>query len=246
MYGSGYAEIYDLIHSWWRGKDYDTEAAEVTEMIRARMPEASSLLDVACGTGIHLARFAESFDHIEGLDLSEAMLSVARRRMPAAELRQGDMRSLDLPRRFDAITCMFTAIAHQTEVELDETLRRFARHLNPGGVVVVDPWWFPETFIEGYVSAEVMTPDHRSIARVSHATREGDWSRMEVHYLVVDEKTGIRHFTEPYRHRLITRGQYEQALRDAGFTTEYLEGFHSGRGLFLGVLTTVSPEQETT
>jgi ubiquinone/menaquinone biosynthesis C-methylase UbiE len=235
VYGPGYAEIYDLIHSWWRGKDYETEATQVAEMIQARKPEASSLLDVACGTGIHLERFAKSFDHVEGIDLSEAMLSIARTRMPEAVLHQGDMRELDLPRRFDAITCMFTAIAHQTEDELGETLRRFARHLNPGGVVVLDPWWFPEKFIEGYVSAEVLKPDHRSIARVSHTVRDGDWSRMEVHYLVVDEKNGVRYFTEPYLHRLIPREQYEQALRDAGFTPEYVEDFHSGRGLFLGV-----------
>jgi ubiquinone/menaquinone biosynthesis C-methylase UbiE len=236
MYGPEFAEIYDLIYSWWRKKDYTTEAAQVTEMIRDRNPAASSLLDIACGTGVHLARFAEWFDHVEGLDLSEAMLTVARGRLPGAGLHQGDMRALDLPRRFDAITCMYTAIAHQTEDELGATLRRFARHLNPGGVVAIDPWWFPETFIEGYVSAEVITPDHRSIARVSHATRDGDWSRTDVHYLVADEKTGVRYFTEPYVHRLFTRGQYETALEGAGFAVEYVEGFHSGRGLFMGHL----------
>jgi ubiquinone/menaquinone biosynthesis C-methylase UbiE len=237
MYGPEFAEIYDLVYSWWRGKDYATEAAQVTELIRARKPDAASLLDVACGTGVHLARFAGAFGHVEGLDLSEAMLAVARGRLPDVALHPGDMRTFELPRRFDAITCMYTAIAHQDETELPATLRRFARHLNPGGVVAIDPWWFPETFIEGYVSAEVLTPDHRSIARVSHATRDGDWSRTEVHYLVADAKTGVRHFTEPYVHRLFTRGQYEDALTDAGFRAEYVEGFQSGHGLFVGTLT---------
>jgi hypothetical protein len=37
-------------------------------------------------------------------------------------------------------------------------------------------------------------------------------------------------------HRLFTRGQYETALEGAGFTVEYVEGFHSGRGLFMGHL----------
>lgn len=233
MYGPEFADIYDHVYTL-RGKDYPAESKYVTEQVRGRLPGASSLLDVACGTGGHLRYFDELFEHVEGVELSEAMLSVARRRMPTTSLHQGDMRSFDVGRTFDAVVCLFAAVAHQSADELAATMRCFARHLNPGGVVVIEPWWFPETFLEGHVAADVLTPDHRTISRVSHTTREGEASRMEVHYVVADAGSGARHFVETYLHQLFPRDLYERTLREAGFTTEYVEGAQSGRGLFLG------------
>ncbi|CAM5280030.1 hypothetical protein GCM10010329_78690 [Streptomyces spiroverticillatus] len=233
MYGPEFAEIYDHVYTL-RGKDYPAEAKHVTEEIRARLPEAASLLDVACGTGGHLRHFDGLFEHVEGVELSEAMLEVARDRMPGIPLHQGDMRAFDVGRTFDAVVCLFAAVAHQSAEELAGTLRCFARHLRPGGVVVVEPWWFPETFLDGYVAADVLTPDHRTISRVSHTRLEDGASHMDVHYVVADAR-GARHFVESYVHRLFPRDLYEQTLRAAGFTTQYVEGVPSGRGLFLGV-----------
>ena len=50
------AELYDLVYG---SKDYAGEARRVDELIRERRSEARSLLDVACGTGKHLALLAD-------------------------------------------------------------------------------------------------------------------------------------------------------------------------------------------
>lgn len=60
VYSTEHAEIYDFIHAA-RGRDWSAEADGITRLIRERCPEAGSLLDVACGTGAHLERFAEHF-----------------------------------------------------------------------------------------------------------------------------------------------------------------------------------------
>jgi dTDP-3-amino-3,6-dideoxy-alpha-D-glucopyranose N,N-dimethyltransferase/dTDP-3-amino-3,4,6-trideoxy-alpha-D-glucopyranose N,N-dimethyltransferase len=146
------------------------------------------------------------------------------------------MRTFTLGYRFDAVVCMFATIARQrTTSELTATLRRFGRHLWPGGVVVVDPWWFPEAFLPGHVTAEVVTPQGQTIVRVSHTTRTGEESRTELHCVVADPEHGIRHFAETRRHRLFSRQEYEGALRAAGFTAEYVPQPQSGRGLFVGI-----------
>lgn len=235
MYGVDFAEIYDLLYAA-RGKDFAAEAELVAQLIRDRRPVARALLDVGCGTGAHLAHFARMFVHVQGVDLSEAMLAVARRNLPTMALHRGDMRTFALGHRFDAVVCMFATIAHQrSTADLTATLRRFGRHLWPGGLVVVDPWWFPETFLPGYVAAEIVTPDGRTIARVSHARRVGHESRTEVHYVVADPAHGVRHFTETYRHTLFSRLEYETALREAGFRPEYVPEVQAGRGLFVGI-----------
>ncbi|WP_051865161.1 class I SAM-dependent methyltransferase [Streptomyces griseus] len=233
MYGAELAEIYDLVHRG-RGKDYRVEAEQVADLVRARMPGARSLLDLACGTGQHLRCFAELFSEVAGLELSEPMLAVARARLPRVRCHQGDMRSFDLGRRFDVITCMFGSIGYlATTRELADALRRVARHLSPGGAVVVDPWWFSENFLDGHVSADVVTLEGRTVTRVSHSAREGDASRMQVHYLVADAASGIGHFSETHLISLFSRAQYESAFAAAGLDVEYLPEFQDGRGLFI-------------
>ncbi|GAA3507430.1 class I SAM-dependent methyltransferase [Streptomyces showdoensis] len=234
MYGADLTEIHELIHES-RGKDYGAEARELTRHVRGLRPGAGSLLDVACGTGAHLRHFAGLYERVAGLELSEPMVRAARRGLPDVPVHVGDMRGFDLDARFDVVTCMFGSIGYATdEAELHATLATFARHLTPGGVVAVDPWWFPETYLDGYVSGDVTTLAGRTVARVSHSARDGDACRMDVHYVVADAGAGARHFSETHRISLFPRATYEAAFRAAGLTVTYVPGPHSGRGLFLG------------
>ncbi|MFD6916232.1 class I SAM-dependent methyltransferase [Streptomyces virginiae] len=237
MYGAEASEIYELLHQG-KGKDYAAEAAEVARRVRALLPDAGSLLDVACGTGAHLLHFRKEFERVEGLEMSAPMAAAARRRLPGVRVHTGDMRDFALGSAFSAVTCMFGSIGYlSSTVELAAVLDRFARHLHPGGVVAIDPWWFPETFLDGYVSSGTATEAGRTLARVSHAVRDGDTSRMEVHYLVADSDAGVRHFSETHRITLFTRAQYEAAFTAAGLSVDHVPGLHGGRGLFIGALT---------
>ncbi|QUH00049.1 class I SAM-dependent methyltransferase [Saccharopolyspora erythraea] len=235
MYEGGFAELYDRFYRG-RGKDYAAEAAQVARLVRDRLPAATSLLDVACGTGTHLRRFADLFDDVTGLELSAAMIEVARPQLGGIPVLQGDMRDFALDREFDAVTCMFSSIGHMRDsAELDQALASFARHLAPGGVVVVEPWWFPEDFLDGYVAGDVVRDGDLTISRVSHSVRADGATRMEIHWVVADAVNGPRHHVEHYEITLFERQQYEKAFTAAGCAVEYLEGGPSGRGLFVGV-----------
>ena len=63
------ASAYELIYVVAAGKNYQREAHDVAALIRQRHPTADSLLDVACGTGLHLSHLRNSFAHVEGLEL---------------------------------------------------------------------------------------------------------------------------------------------------------------------------------
>src|SRR5436190_341815 len=102
------AHVYDLLYEA-AGKNYELEAEELHELIQARRPGAASLLDVACGTGAHLLHLRRHYD-AAGVDLEPAMLQQAQTRLSDVRLFEGDMRSFDLGRTFDAITCLFSAI----------------------------------------------------------------------------------------------------------------------------------------
>lgn len=242
MYGPELADVYEAVYRN-RGKDWKKEAQFIAELIRDRLPAADALLDVACGTGAHLAGFAELFDRVEGLELADSMRAVAERRLPGVPLHAGDMREFRLPTKFDAVTCMFTAISYvETLAGMRSAVRCMAEHLVPGGVLVIEPWWFPEKFIDGYVSGELVRDGDRTIARVSRSTNESGVTRLDVRY-VVASAAGITQFTEIDRLALFTLEEYLGAMEDAGCTAEFQPPdpagrdaiVPAGRGLFVGV-----------
>ena len=70
------------------------------------------------------------------------------------------------------------------------------------------------------------------VARASRSVRDGDVTRMEIHYLTADAD-GIRHRSEIDRLTLFTRDQYEMAFVQAGGKVEYVPA--AGPGFFVGV-----------
>ncbi|MBA2519177.1 MAG: class I SAM-dependent methyltransferase [Chloroflexia bacterium] len=144
------ADLYDAIYAF---KDYAAEARRLRALIEPIWRgDGATLLDVACGTGGHIP-FLRDHYLVEGLDLSPRMLEVARRRNPGLVFHQADMTSFELDRRYDAVVCLFSGIGYVGSLpKLHQAIATFARHLNPGGVVVVEPWKTPDTWIAPAIS----------------------------------------------------------------------------------------------
>jgi SAM-dependent methyltransferase len=235
VYEGEFADIYDRVHSH-RGKDYAGEARLIAGLVRARRPEAESVLDVAFGTGHHLRHLRADFPDAEGLEQSPEMIAVARQRIPEVTVHQGDMRDFDLGRTFDVITLMFSSIGYVDDFpDLVRALAALGRHLAPGGVVVIEPWVFPDTFTPDYLATDLVRDDEGVVTRFSHSVLEGDAVVMTVHYLVATPEKGIRHLTDRHRLALFTREQYLEAFAAAGCPAEFVRPEQFGRGLFVGV-----------
>lgn len=145
------------------------------------------------------------------------------------------MRQFELGRTFDAVLCMCFSLGYTSTVEeLRRSAATLVRHLAPGGVLVAEPWWFPEQFMDGFISASLAQEEGRAVSRLSHSVRDGRISRMTVRYTVA-ETTGIREFTEYETYSLFTQEEYLDAFRQAGCEMEFLSDWPNGRGLFIGV-----------
>lgn len=233
LFGKDHAQIYDLVYSR-RGKDYASEAKDIAALVHSRKPDATTLLDVACGTGEHLVSLREVFDHVEGADLAPAMVDVARSKLPGITVHLADMRDFALGRTFDVVTCLYSGIAYLEAPKLASAVTCMAAHLVPGGVLVVEPWWLPEKATEGQFVGDVIRTDSTVVARVSHGRQHDGAHHLRCHFLVADE-TGIRHFTDTQVLHLFPKEMYLDAFRKAGLVSEYVEGGPSGRGLYVGV-----------
>jgi SAM-dependent methyltransferase len=94
-----------------------------------------TVLDAACGTGRYAAILADQGHEVIGVDQSAAMLDIARKKLPSADFRQGDLTALPLPgRSVDAVVCAL-ALVHVPD--LSRAMREFARVLRPGGRLII-------------------------------------------------------------------------------------------------------------
>ncbi|HTJ35572.1 MAG TPA: class I SAM-dependent methyltransferase [Dactylosporangium sp.] len=225
------ASAYELIYTVAAGKDYQREAYEITDLIRQRNPAADSLLDVACGTGLHLSHFRHSFAHVEGLELAEPMRRAAVDRLEGITVHAGDMRDFRLTRTFSAVTCLFSSIGYARSVEeLNRTVECLAAHLEPGGVLLLEPWFTPSQWISGPVDIGTAADGRRHLTRMCVSRRTGTTSTLTMHYLLGETGTGIRHWSEEHTLTLFTDEQYRDAIRQAGLRdAEWLPGVRDRR-----------------
>jgi SAM-dependent methyltransferase len=225
------ARWYDTIYSF---KDYAAEAETLRALVMARRPGARRLLDVACGTGEHLRHLQTHFE-VEGLDGSSDMLAVARAKLPGILLHQADMRSFDLGRTFDAAICMFSAVGYLAdEAELTVAARRIAGHLEPGGVLILEPWLTPDTFIPGTVHSLFVDEPRLKLARIDVSRVAGRTSILDMHHLI-GTPDGVEYFVERLELTLFPHEAYRAALEAAGMAVAFDPQGPMGRGLFIGV-----------
>jgi SAM-dependent methyltransferase len=226
------AKYYDTLYSW---KDYEDEATRLVEFIQAHAQcPVETLLDVACGTGAHLA-YLQNYFQVEGIDIEPAMLKVARGRLPGVTLHDGDMVAFDLARAFDVVTCLFGSIGYVKTAEwLNLAVANMARHANPGGLVIVDPWFVPEQFQAGTVhSLFIERPDLR-IARMNVSTIENGLAVLHFHYMV-GTPDGIERWEDRHEMGLFTHEEYTQAFQAAGLAVSHDEIGLMNRGLYIGL-----------
>jgi SAM-dependent methyltransferase len=232
------ARVYDLIYGdehTARIKDYAAEAKELDAIIRARNPSARTLLDVACGTGVHLALLRGRYS-VEGADLSPQMLAVAARRLPGVPLHQADMRSLALGRTYDVVTCLFSSIGYVTDADdLVTAIGRLAQHLSAGGVLIIDGWVRPDAWQDGYrADPESGSDGVTDVVRLAATRREGQITTLDMHHLV-RTAAGIEHVAERHVMRLVPTSEHVAAFEAAGLRTEVLPQSMPGRDRIVGL-----------
>jgi SAM-dependent methyltransferase len=229
------ARIYDLLYVGAGIKDYHAETAELDRLIKESCPTARTLLDVACGTGAHLAELSRSYE-VEGVDVSPAMLAVASRRLPGIMLHSADMRTLDLGRSFDAVICLFSSIGYVTDPsEMRSTVARLAAHVAPGGVLILDGWIRPDEWRESFRPEPDIARDAETlVVRLAHSRRDGNVTEMDMHHLVQTAE-GIDYFVENHRLALTPTADYVSAVESAGLAARVIPNYMPARDRIVGL-----------
>jgi ubiquinone/menaquinone biosynthesis C-methylase UbiE len=226
------ARYYDLIYSSF--KDYQSEAEKIAGLIQQLNPNAQTILDVACGTGEHARLLHENHNYgVDGIDLDEELLAAARRKTPRAKFEIADMTNFRLGRQYDVVMCLFSSIGYVRSLEnVRKTLSCFKEHLLPGGLIIIEPWFTPESWKPGQIYMKTVESEDLKICRMSLSDREGTLSKLRFEYLIGTTEE-IRHETEDHELGLFTVEEMTQSFQETGLESDYDPEGIFGRGLYI-------------
>jgi len=96
-------------------------------------------LDLACGTGPHLALMQQRGFVVSGLDNSQQMLDLAAQRCPQASLLLCDLAAFEFTDGFDVVSCFLYSLHYSHPMSaFNESIQRAYRALKPGGIFIFD------------------------------------------------------------------------------------------------------------
>ena len=221
---SGFAAIYDPIAGI-----YDPWSRSVTEDIEFYVDQALAtdgpIVELAVGTGRVAVPIAESGVRVIGVDLSEAMLEVARdyARQRGVEsrvdLRVGDIRDPPVPERVGLVICPFRSLLHMAgDAEKLVALRAVHALLVEDGRFVFDVF---------APSPEDVEETHgRWLEREPGILERADWDE-ETRTLVLSVRSGDSAATMELH--WLSATEWLRLLDEAGFEVEALWGWFDRR-----------------
>jgi SAM-dependent methyltransferase len=225
------AQFYDALYHF---KDYAAAARQLHALIEQSCPGATTLLDVACGTGQHLQHLRSHY-RVEGLDLNAKLLEIARQRCPGILFHEENMVDFNLGRSFDVVTCLFSSIGYVKTIDnFENAISSMSRHLRPGGVLFVEPWFSPKNYCTGRLTVNFVDQPELKIAWMYLSELRGRISVSDIHYLV-GTPHGVDHFTERHEMGLFAHGEYLEAFQKCELEVRHDPTGLFGRGMYIGI-----------
>lgn len=212
-----FAEIYDQVMAdvpYRRWMDYIQSIWSVLGFSPA------TVLDLACGTGNMTMELALRGYEVIGVDSSEAMLQVARRKFRSqgliAEFIQGDMRDFVIPKQVDAVISVFDSLNYLLEPDdLKRAFQRVYACLRDGGVFVFDVNTPERLAIIPELNHVMEGPGYFLVWGDSYDARRKIW-RVKLTGFLKDGDVW-RRFDEVHRERAFPLESLAEWLRGAGF-----------------------------
>jgi SAM-dependent methyltransferase len=174
------------------------------------------IVDLACGSGIWAAQAAEAGFDVLGIDISPAMIELARAHAPQASFMVGSIHEAAIPACV-AVTALGEGISYLSadaeDVDLAHLVSRVAEALAPGGVFVFDVVERQPDALMNYVSSR-----EGADWKVSVEVHEDPRRRMLTRTIHTSRTVGseTRQTMETHRLRVFDRNEILDALESAG------------------------------
>ncbi len=240
--------MYGDLAPWWplisAPEEYVAEAEVLRAVLRNCLgPGRHTLLDLGVGGGDHLSHLTCDFDAV-GVDLSPQMLVHSTRLNPTVEHHVGDMRTIRLNRKFDAVLIHDAITYMLSEADLRAAIATAKTHLKHAGVLVMCPDWFRENFPDEFVSHKTHRRGNTSLTYLEyvHDPDPSDSLVEIVLFMLIREDGRLRIEQDRHTLGLFPRETWLDLTREAGFTVETRPSVKADYDEKLSLIVGVLPE----
>ena len=228
------AKYYDRLYSF---KDYLDEAVKLQNLIIKYLESGgNSLLDVACGTGLHLKYLKDDFS-CTGVDISKSMLKIARKNAKGVIFKEADMKNLRLGKQFDVILCLLSSIGYvKTAAGLEKTIQNFSKHLKEGGLALIEPSYAKSAYVSGEPRVTSYDGKEVKIARINCTNFRQTTAVLNMHLLIAEKGKDAKYFLDKHELGLFGINKTLKIMKEVGLKSKYLKnGLMLGREIFVGI-----------
>ena len=230
-FGEAYSGAYDALYA---DKDYEAECDMIERLFTDHVSyPVADVLDLGCGTGGHAIPLARRGYQVFGVDRSPQMLEAARSKATGLadppDFTQGDVTTVRVGAKFDAVVMMFAVLGYQTEPgDLRATLATVREHLRNGGIFIADVWYGPAVLAQrpGDRVKEVPTDTGR-LVRSAFGRLDADRGVSTVNYRVAEYEGDrlVRETTEEHVMRYFSLPELSGLFETAGLRLVHSEPF---------------------
>ncbi|MCL6456419.1 MAG: methyltransferase domain-containing protein [Gorillibacterium sp.] len=221
-YEKSFGQDYLLVY---KHRDMQGAQAEVHKMVEwLQLEKGADVLDLCCGMGRHSLSLTDLGYHITGLDLSDVLLTEARRLDEQGQVTwvKGDMRSIPFAGPFDAVVNLFTSFGYfDNDQENGSVLHEIARVLKPGGRFILD-YMNAEDVIQHLVPTSERKDGEITILE-SRSIEEG-YVRKRI--VLVEPGKPDRNYLEQVR--LYKLADFKRLLAGTGLRLDHVYGSYNG------------------
>ena len=212
------SKYYDRVYSF---RDYLDEAVRLQNLIiKYSESGGNSLLDVACGTGLHIKYLKDDFV-CTGVDISKSMLKIARKNVKGVTFKEADMKTLRLRKQFDVIVCLLSSIGYvKTAARLEKTIQNFSKHLKKGGLALIEPSHAKSAYVNG--EPRITTYDGREvkIARVNYTNFRQATAVLNMHILIAERGKDAKYYVDQHELGLFGINSTLRIMKTAGLKSK--------------------------
>ena len=201
-------------------EDYVEESEYLAHVIREHAGiNVHTLLHLGCGGG-HNDHTLKLHFRVTGVDVSPRMLELARRLNPEVMYHEGDMRSVRLQERFDAVALLDSVAYMLDEDDLRSAFETAFVHLRPGGVMVTYVEQTSQSFQQNLATCSTRVLGDTEITFIEHYYDPDPTDTVfeSTFVYLIREHGELKIETDRHISGLFTLNVWYENLRTAGFT----------------------------
>ena len=184
----------------YKDKNYEAEADYVKAKLLQKKQRIKTVLEFGSGTGRHARLLAQRGFEMCGVERSKTMIEKARSEidllgLQSIQFEQGDLRSVRIGKKFDAVIALFHVLSYQTSnADVQAMFETAATHIETGGIFLFDCWYGPAVLTDRPETRVKRAEDDTvEIIRIAESVMFPNQNKVEVHYklLAIEKSSSI-------------------------------------------------------